>query len=159
MPSYQKASVIHADFDTVWEFYDGVKELEILMPEWVGLRIAQVLGPDDTHDQDSYVPGTVIHLETHPFGSRLFPEIEWVVEITERDEQPNRASFVDEQVGDQGPFERWRHEHVFVDLDGETLVYDRITYRVPSAGNLPLATPLLAGMLWYRHKQTRELLE
>ncbi|WP_241431960.1 SRPBCC family protein [Natrialba chahannaoensis] len=65
---------------------------------------------------------------------------------------------MDEQIGDRGPYDTWRHIHQFVDLGEETLVRDRIEYRVPSAGNLPLASPLLAGMLWYRHRRTRALL-
>lgn len=46
----------------------------------------------------------------------------------------------------------------FADIDGETSVRDRITYRLPVLGDLPLATPSLAAMLWYRHRRSRELL-
>lgn len=158
MPTYEKATVIPTDFDTVWEFYDGVEELRILTPDWIGLEIPRVIGPDDEPNPAQYLEGTEIYLEVRPFGSRLVPPIEWVVEIVEREESDDRAYFIDEQVGDRGPYDTWRHLHQFVDLGGETLVCDRITYKVPHAGTLPLASPVLAGMLWYRHRRTRALL-
>ncbi len=158
MPTYQAASVIPADFETVWEFYDDVAGLQRLTPNWVGLRITEVVGPDGEPDPAELGPGTEIHVELRPFGLSILPAIEWVSEIVEREVSDDQAVFVDEQVGDRGPFERWRHTHQFVDLGGETLVHDRITYRLPGAGDLPLATPGLAAMLWHRHRRTRTLL-
>ncbi|WP_226006370.1 SRPBCC family protein [Natrinema salinisoli] len=156
MPTYRRSSIIDADFETVWEFYDTVDELPILTPDWMGLRVPRVIGPDGQPDPDGYLVGTEIHLETRPLD--LFTATEWVVEIVDREVSENRASFVDEQVGDRGPFEAWRHTHRFVDLGDETLIHDRIEYRVPGGGERPLATPFLAGMLWYRHRRTRALL-
>ncbi|MFP8953895.1 SRPBCC family protein [Natrialbaceae archaeon A-arb3/5] len=105
-----------------------------------------------------YHVGTEVHLELQPFGLDILPESEWVVEIVDRQVGDDRAVFVDEQRDDRGPYERWRHTHQFADLGGETLVHDRVTYRVPSAGSLPLAHPMLAAMLWHRHRKTRALL-
>lgn len=158
MPTCERASVIDADFETVWAFYDRVDELEILTPDWMGLRIPRVVGPDGTTDPDGYHVGTEVHLEFQPFGLEVVPALEWVVEIVDREVSEDRAVFVDEQVDDRGPYEYWRHTHQFVDLGGETLVRDRIGYRVPAAGNLPVATPALSAMLWYRHRKTRTLL-
>lgn len=158
MPTYEKASVISAEFETVWEFYDDVAELERLTPDWMGLRIPRVVGPDGKEDPDEYLVGTQIQIETTPFRSSLLPTTEWTVEIVDREVADDRAYFVDEQVGDDGPFEFWRHLHQFAELGEETLVHDRITYRVPHVERLPLATPLLAGMLWHRHRRTRALL-
>lgn len=159
MPAYQASSVVDAPFETVWEFYDSVDELRLLTPDWLGLRVSRVVGPDGEPDPEAYLPGTRIHLELHPFGLSGLPGSEWVVEITDREVADDRASFVDEQVGTQGPFESWKHTHRFVDLGDETLLVDRIAYRVPKAGDLPLATPALAAMLWYRHRRTKRLLE
>ncbi|SEQ33552.1 SRPBCC family protein [Natrinema salaciae] len=156
MPTFQRSTVIDAAFETVWEFFDTVDELELLTPDWMGLCIPRAIGPDGERDPDGYFVGTEIHLETRPFD--LFTATEWVVEIVERDVSEERASFVDEQVGDRGPFETWRHDHRFVDLGRETLLYDRVDYRVPGPGEVPLATPFLAAMLWYRHRRTRALL-
>lgn len=157
MPTYQRTAVIDADFETVWEFYDSVAELEILTPDWTGLEVARAIGPDGGRRPDGYRVGTEIHLEMSPFG--LFPATEWVVAVADREVSDDRASFVDEQVGDRGPYEQWRHTHRFAEVDDGTAVHDRIDYRVPGASDLPLATPLLAGMLWHRHRKTRALLE
>ncbi|WP_126664821.1 SRPBCC family protein [Haloterrigena salifodinae] len=157
MPTHQRTSTIDADFETVWAFYDGIDEPERLTPDWTGLRVARAIGPEGQPGPDGYLPGTEVHLELQPFG--LGPTSEWVVEITEREVWDGRAWFVDEQVGDRGPYEEWRHAHRFADLGDATVVHDRITYRVPGAGDRPLATPLLAGMLWHRHRKTRALLE
>ncbi|HEX4337577.1 MAG TPA: SRPBCC family protein [Polyangiaceae bacterium] len=37
--------------------------------------------------------------------------------------------FVDEQL--RGPYRLWRHEHRFTAKDGETVVSDHVTYKVP----------------------------
>lgn len=158
MPTYQTSSVIDAPFETVWEFYDSAAGLERLTPDWLGLQRPRVVGPDGEPDPAEFRPGTRIDLELRPFGLSGLPGSAWTVEITDREVADDRASFVDEQVGDSGPFESWRHTHRFVDLGEETLLVDRIAYRVPKAGNLPLATPPLAAFLWYRHRRTRALL-
>ena len=156
MPTYRRTSLLETDFETVWTFYDDVDELELLTPEWIGLRVTRAVGPDGRPDPDGYEVGTRVHLEMCPFG--LFTTDEWVVEITDRHVDEDGATFVDEQVGDRGPYEEWRHVHRFVDLGDETVLSDEVNYRVPGAGDLPLATPFLAAILWYRHRQTRELL-
>lgn len=156
MPTYQRTSVVDADFETVWDFYDGVEELEVLTPDWLGLRVPRVVGPNGQRDPDGYEVGIEVHLRS-PLLERL-PAGEWVVRITEYERGENRAFFVDEQVGDRGPFERWQHTHRFAALDGKTVLHDRVDYRLPVAGDLPLATPSLAVMLWYRHRRTRALL-
>ena len=158
MPTCERASVIPADFETVWRFYDGVDGLRRLTPAWMGARVRRVAGPDGQRDPEEYLVGTEIQLEIRPFNSTSLPAIEWVVEITDRVVGADRAYFVDEQVGDRGPFERWRHVHAFVDLGHRTLLYDRVTYRVPYVGSLPLATPGIAVLLWHRHRRTRALL-
>ncbi|WP_226482133.1 SRPBCC family protein [Natrinema amylolyticum] len=156
MPTYQRTSVIDADLETVWDFYDGVEELEVLTPDWMGLQVPRVVGPDGRLDPDGYEVGTEIHLRSPLL--ELLPAGEWVVRITEHEPGEERASFVDEQVGGRGPFERWRHTHRFAALDGKTVLHDRVSYRLPGVGDLPLATPSLAATLWYRHRRTRTLL-
>lgn len=158
MPTYQHTSVVPADFATVWSFYDAIEGLEALTPEWLGGRVSRVVGPDGTVAPDEFRVGTEVHLTIQPFNCGFLPEREWVVSITDREVSDDRAAFVDAQVGDRGPFETWRHTHRFAALDGDTVLHDRITYRVPTAGDLPVMTPFLAGFLRYRHRRTRALL-
>lgn len=47
-------------------------------------------------------------------------------------ERPHR--FVDEQVA--GPFRTFRHEHVYVEREGETVMTDRVTVASPLFGRL-----------------------
>ncbi|MFP8953894.1 hypothetical protein ACLI4Z_13145 [Natrialbaceae archaeon A-arb3/5] len=54
MPTYEAASVLPVDFETVWSFYDSVDELEILTPDWTGMRVSHAIGPDGEFDPDSY---------------------------------------------------------------------------------------------------------
>lgn len=156
MPTCQRTSVIDADYETVWEFYDDPGELELLTPDWMGLRVSDAVGPDGQRNPEGYLPGTELRLELQPLG--FGPTGEWVVQITDRNVDGSRATFVDEQVGDLGPYDEWCHTHRFADLGDATMLHDRIEYRVPGAGALPLATPFLAGMLWYRHRRTRTFL-
>jgi len=156
MPSYQRTSIVDADFEAVWAFYDSIEELKILTPDWLGLQVASIVGPDG-EEPDGYEVGTVIALETRPLD--LFTISEWTVEIVDREVSETRAQFVDEQVGDQGPFGTWRHTHRFAKLGEGTMVHDHVEYELPFDTDLPLATPVLAAMLWYRHRRTRELLE
>jgi len=157
MPTCQRTAVIDAGFETVWAFYDSLDELELLTPDWVGLRLTHVTGPDGESAPDSYEVGTEIHIRTRLLD--LLTGEPWVVEIVDREVTDDEAVFVDDQVGDRGPFAEWRHLHRFVDLGEKTMIHDHVTYRVPGAGSLPVSTPLLAAMLWYRHRKTRSLLE
>ncbi|QLG49842.1 SRPBCC family protein [Natrinema halophilum] len=123
----------------------------------MGLRIPCVIGPDGRRDPTGYEGGTEVHLRGPLFEPMSGGE--WVVRITEYETDEEHARFVDGQVGDSGPFEQWRHTHRFADLGGQTVVHDRVKYRLPVAGDLPLATPSLTAMLCYRHRRTRVLLE
>ncbi len=66
--------------------------------------------------------GAVIDLRMTWLGVPL----SWRAYIREYD-PPFR--FVDVQV--RGPYARWEHRHRFLDEDGETMVEDRVTYRLP----------------------------
>lgn len=160
MARYRTASVIEADFETVWDFYGNAAGLQALTPDWLGLTVRAITGPEGDPDPETYDVGTELSLELAPFGIDGLPGTEWTTEIVEREVASDRAHFVDEQVADRGPFARWRHTHRFVEVSvDETLLVDDVEYRLPYVGDRPLATPGLAAMLWYRHRLTRQLLE
>jgi hypothetical protein len=91
--------------------------------------------------------GARVVIEASPFGLPL----RWI-SLVEEWEPPQR--FVDVQV--EGPFARWRHEHLF--FDGALV--DRVDYEVPLAllggrlVDLALVRPDLRRMFRFRHEAT-----
>ncbi len=85
--------------------------------------------------------------------------VSWEARIT-RVMEP--ALIVDEQEG--GPFRCWRHRHRFSQDGDQSRLTDEISFRLwPTiAGEFAeywLVRPALVGMLWWRHRQTRRLVE
>ncbi len=67
--------------------------------------------------------------------------------------RPHR--FVDEQI--RGPFSRWRHEHRFEEVGGETLMTDRIEYDAPLGALGRLAERLILDRYMRRLIERRNL--
>jgi ligand-binding SRPBCC domain-containing protein/ribosomal protein S18 acetylase RimI-like enzyme len=102
----------------VFPFFAEAANLDAITPPWLRFR---TLTPPPIEMRR----GAIID-----YGLKLhgFP-IRWQSEITAY-EPPHR--FVDEQR--RGPYRSWRHEHLFVETDGGTLVEDRVRYSVPGGG-------------------------
>lgn len=99
----------------VFRFFADASNLEAITPPWLRFRIITPL-PIKMH------AGALIDYRLRLAG---FP-IRWRTEITDWN-PPFR--FVDSQL--RGPYRLWIHEHTFRDVDGGTLVEDRVRYRVP----------------------------
>ena len=65
--------------------------------------------------------------------------------------------FVDEQT--RGPYRRWRHEHVFEEVDGGTLCRDIVDYEVYGGSLIDalLVRPELIKIFNFRQSKLREL--
>jgi ligand-binding SRPBCC domain-containing protein len=98
----------------VFSFFADVKNLDAITPPWLRFRTV-------TPAPIEMRPGTLID---HKLRIRGIP-VRWRSRITVW-EPP--ARFVDEQV--RGPYRFWRHEHIFEERDGGTLVRDRVQYAV-----------------------------
>ena len=100
-----------------------------------------------------------IDMAMRPFG--VGPRQRWTSVITDREEGDDVAWFRD--VMRDGPFPRWRHTHRFRAHGDETVIEDRLVYRLPlgelgkAAG--PLGVVGFEPMFRYRHRRTKELLE
>jgi len=111
----------------VFEFFSQASNLEVLTPEWLNFKIEKVsdakIKKDTLIDYNLRVRGIPIRWKT------LIAE--WQV----------GHSFVDRML--KGPYRDWHHTHTFTELDGGTLIYDQVYYRLPIGviGNL-------VAMLW-----------
>lgn len=159
MPVYERETVVDAPLEEVWEFHSNHSGLEALTPDWMGLRVESVVGPDGDPDPDVLEPGSKIESTVTPFG--VAPRQRWVSSIVERTRDEDAAMFRDEML--RGPFPDWVHTHSFEDADGGTRVRDRVEFELPLGPLGRLAAPFgpagLEPMFRYRHRKTRELLE
>ncbi len=159
MQRYERSVRVRAPLSEVWEFHSTTDGLEALTPDWMGLVIEDVRGPDGEADPEVLDVGSVITSSVQPFG--IGPRQRWLSEIVARDHDEGSAYFRDEMV--DGPFEEWTHTHLFYADGSETIVRDRVEYELPlgtlgrAAG--PLAVVGFEPMFRYRHRRTKTLLE
>ncbi|SNZ13429.1 Ligand-binding SRPBCC domain-containing protein [Natronoarchaeum philippinense] len=160
MAVFQRETVVHAPLSDVWEFHSTVDGLVALTPDWMGLRVESVVGPDGDSDPDELDTGAEISMSMQPFG--VGPRQRWTSRIVERETGDGVARFRDEMDG--GPFAHWDHTHSFFARDEDrTVVRDRVEYELPlgavgrAAG--PFAVVGFEPMFRYRHRRTKELLE
>ncbi|PSP90216.1 cyclase [Halobacteriales archaeon QS_4_69_34] len=159
MPVYERETRVAAPFERVTEFHSTLDGLAALTPEWMGLRVESVRGPDGEPDPETLEAGSVAELSVRPFG--IGPRQRWTTHIVAREEREGGATFRDEMH--DGPFERWVHTHGFyADGDG-TLVRDRVEYELPGGrvGRAlgPFAVVGFEPMFRYRHRETKRRLE
>ncbi len=129
----------------VFAFVADPQNLSGLAPASLGLRVH---GPATLH------AGAVLDLRLRWLGVPL----RWRAYVREWD-PPYR--FVDVQV--RGPWARWEHRHQFLEVDGGTLLLDRVTYRPPLGPLGRLVHALVLGRqlrrLWeYRRRRLAALL-
>lgn len=171
MPSYERRTTIAAPFEDAWQFHSGIEGLESVTPDWMGLRVESMLGPDGERDPERLEAGTEISLSMRPFG--VGPRQHWTSLIIDRERGDDAAYFRDEMV--HGPFDRWRHTHAFYADGGDsadderTILQDHVEYELPGAGIAGLgslinaATPVsqigFEAMFRARHRKTKALLE
>lgn len=159
MPTYHRETWVAAPLEEVWDFHVRVEGLEALTPGFLNLRVESVTGPDGEPAREELTVGTRVETSVRPFDA--VPRQSWVSEITERERDDERAHFRDEMV--EGPLPYWEHTHSFYAEDGETLVSDRVAYRLPfgALGEqvADFADLGFEPLFRYRHRRTKELLE
>jgi len=110
--TFSSQQIIQAPLAEVFRFFSDAANLEHLTPPWLGF---EVLTPAPIE----MAPGALIdyRLRWRRVPLRWRTEIE-IWEPTYR--------FVDRQI--RGPYRLWRHEHLFEEHRGGTMVEDRIEY-------------------------------
>jgi ligand-binding SRPBCC domain-containing protein len=110
--TFSSRQIIQAPLAGVFRFFSDAANLEHLTPPWLGF---EVLTPAPIE----MAPGALIDYRLRWRGVPLRWRTE--IEIWE----PARR-FVDRQI--RGPYRLWRHEHLFEEHRGGTMVEDRIEY-------------------------------
>jgi ligand-binding SRPBCC domain-containing protein len=112
---YDSEQLFNRPLEEVFAFFSDARNLETITPPWLKFEI-KTKGPVKMDR------GTLIDYRLRLHGIH----ISWQSKIEVWD-PPVR--FVDIQV--HGPYRFWRHEHLFVEEDGRTHVFDHVKYAVP----------------------------
>ena len=123
----------------MFEPFSDAFQLQQLTPPWLKFR---VLTPGPIEMRRGQLIDYQIGLHGMP--------IRWRTEITEWD-PPFR--FTDSQI--KGPYRRWVHSHTFEEVDGGTLMRDRVEYSVLGGAlvNRLFVKGDLQQIFNYRHEQ------
>jgi uncharacterized protein (TIGR01777 family) len=132
--------------DKVFQFFSDAHNLEAITPRWLNFRIDKM---SDTEIKKNTLIDYSLKVRGIPIKWKTLIE-EW---------QPEN-SFVDRML--KGPYKNWHHTHTFYEMEGGTLICDRVYYRIPMGvlGNF-------VGLVWvesdvekifaHRRKAIREI--
>lgn len=159
MVSYERETRVRAPLEDVWEFHSTVAGLESVTPDFVNLRVHEVVGPDGEPEPGILEAGSRVHASVRPFG--VGPRQTWTSVIVERRRDDGAATFRD--VMEDGPFPRWEHTHRFFEDGDGTRIVDHVEYQLPGGAAGRAASPLawvgLEPLFRERHRRAREHLE
>jgi len=159
MPVFEAETHVDAPLDEVWDFHSRIDGLIDLTPDWMGMSIGDVVGPDGEPDPGILEEGSRVDVSLKPFG--VIPGFSWTSVILERGRTEETAEFKDEMV--EGPFKKWVHTHSFEATNDGTVVRDRVEFELPLWMLGRFGSPffrLNAGRMFsQRHKKTKEILE
>jgi ligand-binding SRPBCC domain-containing protein len=141
----ERSQLISAQRDGLFSFFEDPGNLARITPERMGFEITAL-------ENLPMQRGTKIEYRIRPLGA---PQ-RWVTEIVEY--RPP-SEFVDVQT--KGPYRYWRHRHTFDNVDGGTLMRDRVQYQMPLGpiGRLAhflFVSQILRDIFDYREKVIRE---
>ncbi len=109
--------IIPADIEDVWNFFSNPENLVKITPKEMHMRII------NKGEVGSLYKGMTIGYKLFPFFD--FP-VRWSTEIMRVDKP---YEFEDQQKS--GPYEVWRHKHLFREVPGGVEMTDIIEYRIP----------------------------
>jgi ligand-binding SRPBCC domain-containing protein len=142
----ERTTLIKAPREDVFAFFQDPNNLARITPRWLGLTISAI-------DEPPMRKGFRIE---HTLRW-LFVRLRWDAVI--KDFEPPRY-FSDEQS--RGPYKYWRHIHTFEDVEGGTLMRDRVQYELPfgilgSVTHRLVVARQLRGIFDYRNRQLRKI--
>ena len=140
--------IVNCHIDKAWSFYTEVKHLKIITPLDIDIKIIDTTNQSVVEGQEIWLSGKIIAKKKSRWRSKItsFKPYEYTDEMLE------------------GPFKRWKHKHIFYDLDGkQTEIVDEIEFELPYGifGRLfeGYAYKHLQKIFEHREKATVEALE
>ncbi len=130
MYHYRHETIVDADIDTTFQWFEHEGSFRRLMPPW---EVAEEVSADDSLEVGSR------RIFRFPMGPL---KMKWIAEHTAYD-PPHH--FADKMV--KGPFWSWNHEHYLSEKDGKTTVVDEVSYQVPFGPLGNFVDRVLGGML------------
>lgn len=101
--------------EKVFDFFSDARNLESITPSWLHFQIEKM--------SDAEIKKNT--LIDYSLNVRGIP-IKWKTLIEEWNPE---NSFVDRML--KGPYKNWHHTHTFYEMEGGTLILDRVLYRIP----------------------------
>jgi ligand-binding SRPBCC domain-containing protein len=143
----ERTTLIKAPRADVFSFFEDPHNLSRITPAWMNLTIGAI-------DPLPIKANFRIEYRMRWLG---FGGLKWVTLIS--DYQPPRY-FADEQ--ESGPYKYWRHVHTFDEVDGGTLMRDRVQYELPfgilgAVTHRLIVARQLRGIFDYRNRQLRKI--
>ncbi len=143
----EREQFIPLPLDRTFDFFSRAENLEAITPPWLKFRLI-------TKTPIEMKRGAIIEYNLRING---FP-VYWRTLIAEYD-PPHR--FVD--VQQKGPYRLWRHEHTFQEVEGGTLMRDRVEYQIGYGLLGEIARRMFVArqlrQIWdYREKRLAEIL-
>jgi ligand-binding SRPBCC domain-containing protein len=144
MLQFKYSSVINAPVNTVWKFHERPDVLQILTPPWQPVQVIRREG------------GLGVGAITE-FRLFLGPlPLTWLARHTGYEEY---KFFIDEQIS--GPFDSWKHHHIFEAEGNNTRLTDEISFAMPGGETIEfvsgwLIKVQLEAMFRYRHHMTKQ---
>ncbi len=140
-------STVNIPIKEAWNYFSNPSNLSKITPSSMGFLTTSELSNSMHAGQIiSYIVKPILGIKTN-----------WVTEITHV-KAPNY--FVDEQRF--GPYAMWHHEHHFTEKNGQTLMVDKISFKIPFGflGQLSfpfIVKPQLKKIFNYRQSKLNEL--
>jgi ligand-binding SRPBCC domain-containing protein len=114
----QRSQLLPIELKEAWQFFSNPENLELITPAWLGFKITSQV-PEKIYS------GLLISYQVTPI---LGIHTSWVTEISLVKEP---YFFVDEQK--VGPYQFWRHQHIFKQTPDGVEMRDIVYYALPLA--------------------------
>lgn len=145
---FEKSVLIKCPPEKVFEFHSDTNNLKLITPDFIKVNIVKIDLPLKLQSE--------IILNIIQFG---FIKIKWTIRLTDF---KHYSIITDTQI--KGPFKVWIHQHCFAESESNTIMTDKINYKLPMGVlgkllNKIIIKKLIEKQFEFRHIKTKEILE